>query len=171
MGLKFTSLLWAEWRMAKLQWTILSKTGKDRWEMWNERGMWYARRLAAWLSKIYTYENFSLAPIILCFSVCACATFVDYEKRLICEASSTIQFNATLKGGMRNKRIKYFGRRKTSECSEMVCRVGDADYAFMLQNNCYAVTCLTTCEVIASEQNEETRLIGIKRTGTVQFRQ
>ena len=49
----------------------------------------------------------------------------------------------------------------------MVCGIDNADYAFMLLDHCYAVTCLTPCEVINSEQNEETRLIGVKRTGNV----
>ena len=51
------------------------------------------------------------------------------------------------------------------DCSEMVCGIYDADYAFMLIDHCYAVTCLSPCEVIASDQSEETRLISIKRKG------
>ena len=53
------------------------------------------------------------------------------------------------------------------DCSEMVCAIYDADYAFMLIDHCYAVTCLSPCEEIASDQSEETRLISIKRKGTV----
>ena len=51
------------------------------------------------------------------------------------------------------------------DCSEMVCGIDDADYAFMLVDYCYAVTCLMPCDVIASDQSEETRLISIKRKG------
>lgn len=73
-----------------------------------------------------------------------------------------------MKGGMRNKRIKYLGRpEKTIKCSEMVCQIEDADYAFLLEDHCYAVTCLTPCEVIESDQNEDTKLFEITRAGMV----
>eukprot|EP00795_Rhopilema_esculentum_P010329 gene10329-19027_t len=66
---------------------------------------------------------------------------------------------------MRNKQVRYLGRRASwNDCSEAVCSVRTADFAFMLSDLCYAVTCLKKCEVIDDMPREQTRLIGISRS-------
>ena len=103
--------------------------------------------------------------------VSICESFINHETKIICEEASKVQYNVTIKGG--NNRFRHLGKIKTpKECSEKVCGRSKAGYAFMYNDECYSITCMSECKVAdspkgiaGSAKGVQTRLIKLSRTG------
>eukprot|EP00794_Sanderia_malayensis_P016062 gene16062-17685_t len=60
-----------------------------------------------------------------------------------------------------------WGPKRTVICqggSKIGCEIDDTDFAFILKNHCYAVTCLSECNAVAGKLRQPTKLIQVIRT-------